>query len=77
MWVADEADILISQQAPADTFLGKLFRTKNTDPLTKIKKDFDVELASILERSFWLSNSVACLCKSRVLTQDQYKSFLF
>ena len=61
MWVADEADILIAQQAPRDTFLGKLFRTKNTDPLTKIKKDFDVQLASILERSFWLSNSIACL----------------
>lgn len=61
MWVADEADILIAQQAPIDTFLGKLFRNKNTDPLTKIKKDFDVQLASILEKSFWLSNSVACL----------------
>ena len=61
MWVSDEADILIAQQAPADTFIGKMYRLKNTNPITVIEKDFNVELASVLERSFWLSNSLACL----------------
>ena len=61
MWAAGETDILIAQKAPADTFLGKVFRTKNTNPITIVEKDFKVELVSILERSFWLSNSVACM----------------
>lgn len=60
MWIeAEDNDLNLAKTAPRNTLLERLFRLKNTDPLTKIKQGLNTNLDRILKKSFWFSSGAS------------------
>ena len=54
VWMeGEEYALALTQSAPLDTFLNRLYRLKNTEPITVAKRYNAQNYEPILRRSFW------------------------
>ena len=59
VWMeGEEYDITLTKTAPPDTFLNRLYRLKNTWPITVAKRYNAQNYEPILRRSFWFNDRV-------------------
>lgn len=59
VWMeGEEADLDLTKTAPHHTFLNRLYRLKNTWPITVAKRYNAQNYEPILRRSFWFTNEV-------------------
>lgn len=63
LWFEGENEILTSQNSPKGSFLERVYRYKNSNPIRMAPKDFSYDIGKALTECFWICD----LLKGRIL----------
>lgn len=65
LWFDGENDFLLTQNSSKTSFLGRIHRNKNSNPIRLIPKDFNYDISKDLTECFWFCD----ILKGRILSR--------